>query len=227
MRLRFLALVLLPLRLPAQAVRDSMITVTASRQSKVAPDRASFYLVVEGTAETPTDAIARVDTKLKAVSEALKALGSRVTLDPPVAYGVGPSPTPNGYPGVASPATNLARSVIRVQLSRPEQIANVVAAAISAGAATSSSLAFESSVADSVRRTRIGDALNVARLEAEAIATALGAKLGVLVGVTASGAQFGFQGPSFLSFDNRFGQQATAPEVTITTTVTVQYRLVR
>jgi uncharacterized protein YggE len=168
-----------------------------------------------------------VDTKLKAVSEALKALGSRVTLDPPVAYGVGPSPTPNGYPGVASPATNLARSVIRVQLSRPEQIANVVAAAISAGAATSSSLAFESSVADSVRRTRIGDALNVARLEAEAIATALGAKLGVLVGVTASGAQFGFQGPSFLSFDNRFGQQAAAPEVTITTTVTVQYRLVR
>jgi uncharacterized protein YggE len=227
MRFRLLALALLPLRLPAQTVRDSVITVSASRTSRIAPDRASFYLVVEGTAETPADAVARVDTKLKTVSDALKTLGSRVVLDPPIAYGVGPSPAPNGYPGVATPTTHLARSVIRVQLTRPEQIANVVAAAISAGAASSSSLTFESSMADSVRRARIGDALTVAHMDAEAIATSLGAHLGTLVGVTTSGAQFGFQGPSTLYFDNRFGQQASTPDVAVTTTVTVQYRLVR
>ncbi len=227
MRLRLLALALLPLRLPAQVVRDSIVTVSATRTSRVVADRASFYVIVEGTAETPTDAVARVDAKLKSVSEALKALGSRVTLDPPIAYGVGPSPTPNAYPGMATPATNLARSVIRVQLSRPEQIANVVAAAIGAGAASSSSLTFESSVADSVRRARIGDALRVARMDAEAIATSLDARLGGLVGVSTSGGPFGFQAPSTLNFDNRFGQQASAPEIAVTTTVTVQYRLVR
>lgn len=228
MRLRILALALLPLRLPAQGVRDSVITVSASRTTKVAPDRASLYLIVEGTAETPTDAVARVDVKLKLVSEALKALGSRVALDPPIAYGVGPSPAVNGgYSGMNTPATNLARSVMRVQLNRPEQTANVVATAIGAGAATSSSLTFESSVADSVRRARIGDALNVARMDAEAIASSLGARLGTLVSVSTSGGPFGFQGPGMLNFDNRFGQQASVPEITVTTTVTVQYRLIR
>lgn len=227
MRLRFLLVTLLPLPLPAQAVRDSVVSVTASRTAKVAPDRASFYLIIEGTAETPADAIARVDTKLKAVLEALKSFGPRVVLDTPIAYGVGPSPAPNGYPTPPTPATNLARSVVRVQLNRPEQLGNVVAAAIGAGAATSSSLAFESSVADSIRRARIGEVLGAARTDAETIASALGARLGTLVGVTTSGTQFGFQGPSYLTFDTRFGQQSATPEVTVVTTVTVQYHLIR
>ncbi len=227
MRLALLAVLLLPLQLSAQIVRDSLITVTATRTSRVAPDRASLYLIVEGTAETATDAVARVDTKLKVVLEALKALAPRVTLDPPVAYGVGPSPAPIGYPGASTPPTSLARSVIRVQLSRPEQTASVIAAAISAGAASSSSLTFESSVADSVRRARIGDALGVARMDAEAIASSLGARLGTLVYVTTTGGPFGFQPPSALNFDTRFGQQASPPEITVTTTVTVQYHLIR
>ncbi len=227
MRIQLLALALLPLQLPAQTVRDSIITVTASRSSRVPPDRASLYVIVEGTAETATDAVTRVDTKVKAVSDALKALGSRVVLDPPVAYGVGPSPSPSGYPMASQTATNIARSVVRVQLGRPEQTANVVAAAINAGAASSSSLSFESSAADSVRRARIGDALGVARLDAETIATSLGARLGALVSVSTTGGPFNFQQPLSLNFDNRFGQQASVPEITITATVTVQYRLVR
>lgn len=227
MRFPLLALLVLPLQLPAQGVRDSIITVTASRTSRVAPDRASLYLIVEGTAETATDAVARVETKLKVVSEALKAFGSRAVLDPPVAYGVGPSTAQNGFPVANTPPTNLARSVIRVQLSHPAQIANVVAAAIAAGATGSSSLTFELSMVDSVRRARLGEAMNVARLDAEAIAGSLGARLGALIGVSTGGGQFGFQQPATLNFDNRFGQQAPPPEVTVATTVTVQYRLIR
>jgi hypothetical protein len=82
-------------------------------------------------------------------------------------------------------------------------------------------------VADSVRRARINDVLDVARRDAEAIAKSLGARLGALVSVNIGGGNFGFQAPSVLAFDNRFGQPAPAPEVTISTTVTVQYRLVR
>ena len=228
MRLRLLVLaLLLPLQLSAQTVRDSVVSVSTSRTSRIAPDRASFYVIVEGTAETPADAVARVDSKLRMVSDALKAFGSRVALDPPIAYGVGPSPAPNGYPGVATPATNLARSVMRVQLSRPDQIASVVAAAIGAGAATSSALTFESSVADSVRRARINDALSVARMDAESIASSLGAHLGALISVATSGGPFAFQAPSTLSFDSRFGQQAPSPDIVVTTTVTVQYHLIR
>src|SRR4029077_2781528 len=140
MRRFLLLLALLPVSLLAQTPRDSIVSVTASRTTRIAPDRASFYLIVEGTAETPADAITRVDTKVKAVTDALKSFGSRIKLDPPIAYGVGPPPALNGYPGVAAPATNLARSVIRVQIEHPEQTAPVIAA----GAASSSSLTFES-----------------------------------------------------------------------------------
>ncbi|MDB4906261.1 MAG: hypothetical protein JWO05_1045 [Gemmatimonadetes bacterium] len=213
----------------AQMPRDTVVSVTATRTSRIPPDRASFYVIVEGTAETPADANARVDGKLKTVVEALKGFGSRVRLDQPIAYGVGPSPSPNGFP-VAAPGTNLARSVIRVQLDRPEQTAQVIAAAIGAGAASSSSLAFESSSADSVRRVRISEALAAARLDAEAVAAALGARLGALVSVSTNsgGNTFGFQTSSTLTFDTRFSsQQAQTPDVVVTTTVTVQYRIIR
>lgn len=226
MRLRFLLLAALPAPLLAQTPRDSVITISTTRSAKIAPDRVSLYLVVEGTAETPADAIARVETKLKAIAEALKTFGSRVKLDPPVAYGVGPNVTGGGYPSGA-PSTNVARSVVRAQLNGTEQTAQIVAAAIGAGAANSSSLTFESSVADSVRRARIGEALGVARVDAEAIASSLGGRLGSLVSASSSGGPFSYQGPTTLNFDNRFGQQVQPPEIMLNVSVSVQYRLVR
>ena len=217
----------LPWPVLAQAPRDSVVSVSATRITRIAADRASLYLIVEGTAETANDAIARVETKGKAVMEALKGFGPRVRVDPPVSYGVGPTPNTNGYPGAASAPTNIARSVVRVQLDRLDQVASVVAAAIGAGAATSSSLTFESSVADSLRRSRITEVIGAARLDAETVAASMGARLGTLVSVTIAGNPFGFQGTPSLTFDNRFGQQNQVPEVQITTTATVQFRLAR
>ena len=218
---------LCPLPLLAQTPRDSVISVSAFRTTRVTPDRAALYLIVEGTAETAADAIARVDVKLKAVTDALKSFGARVRLDPPVSYGVGPTPSPNGYPSPSTPPTSLARSVMRAQLDRLDQLAPVVAAAIAAGAATISTLSFESSVADSVRRARINEAIGVARLDAEAIATSLGGRLGSLVSVSTTGNPFGFQSSSTLAFDARFVQQAQTPDIQVTTSVTVQFRIVR
>ena len=225
-RFLFLAAAL-PWPLLAQTPRDSVVTVSALRTVRIAPDRASLYFIVEGTAETSTDATARVDSKLKAVTDALKGFGARVRLDPPISYGVGPSPNPSGYPGAASPPTSLARSVLHLQLDRLDQLAAVMAAAIGAGAATTSSLTFESSVADSVRRARIGEAIAAARLDAEAIAASVGARLGSLVSISTSGGPFSFQGPQNLNFDGRFGQPAQVPDIQINTNVTVQFRLVK
>jgi len=225
MRTRFLVLALVPLPLAAQA-RDSIIAVSSTQTMRIAPDRASFYLLVEGTAETTADALARVNTKLKAVTDALKTFGSRVSLNRPMDYGVGPAPA-NGYPPPSSMATNVARSIMRVQLNRPEQLAQVIAAALAAGASGSSSLVFESTVADSVRRARIGEVLNSSRLDAEAIANSLGARLGALVSVSVNG-PFGYQGPSVLSFDNRYAQPPSQPpEIVVSTNVNVSYRIVR
>jgi uncharacterized protein YggE len=228
-RLRLLALVLavlVPIALRAQIPRDSIVTATASRTTRVAADRATFYVVVEGTAETAPDAVARVLTKLKAVSDALAGFGNRVEADRPIAYTVGATPAPNGYPGNLSPPSNIARSLIRVRVSRVDQLANVIGAALAAGAANGSSVSFESSVADSVRRAQISEALAVARSDAEAMAAALNGRLGAFVDVSTSGQQ-GFPQTNVLNLDNRFGQQPFAPEVTVTANVTVRYRLVR
>lgn len=226
MRLRYLLLAALPLSLPAQTVRDSVITVTATRTVRIAADRASLYLTLEGTAETAADAVARVDTKVKSVIEALKTFGARVASDPPIAYTVGAPPAPIGFPGVASPASNLARTVIRVHVTGVDRLAHIIAAALGAGAVSTSSLSFEATTGDSVRRMRTSEALAAARLDAEAIATALGGHVGALVDVsTTSGSNF--QQPAVLSFDSRFGQQAMAPEVTVTTNVTIRFRLTR
>ena len=227
MRFHFVVLAVLPLTLEAQAVRDSIITVTASRTARVAADRATLYVTVEGTAETAIDAVARVDTKIKGVTEALKSLGARVVSDAPIGYTVGPTPAPNGFPGVATPASNLARTVIRVSVTRMDQLAHMIAAVLGAGAVGTSAVTFEAAATDSVRRARIAEALAVARLDAEAIAASLGGRLGALVDVSSTGGASGFQQPTVLSFDTRFGQQAMAPEVTFTTNVTVRYRLVR
>src|SRR5215207_6263210 len=115
MRLGLAALVLLPAVVQAQAIRDSTISVSAVKISRIAPDRASMYVLVEGSAETATDAVARAETKLKAVSEAIKGLGSRAEPDRAITYSVGPAAQQNVYPGQAVPPSNVSRSVLRVQ----------------------------------------------------------------------------------------------------------------
>jgi uncharacterized protein YggE len=228
MRFRFALLALLPASLlqGQTAARDSLLTVSTSRSTRVVADRASLYVIVEGTAETAVDAVARAESKLKGVTDALAKLSPRVEADRPFAYTVGATPAPNGFPGVSTPPTNLARWVIRVQIPHAEQTAHVIAAVLGAGAASSSTLTFEVTGADSIRRSRISDAVAASRIDAEALAAAMGGRLGALVSVNVS-ALPNFQQQPFLSLDNRFGVQAATPEVTIGTTVAVCYHLIR
>ncbi len=225
MRLRLGLLVVFPLSLHAQVSRDSTITVSTNRTTRVVADRASFYVVVEGVAETALDAVSRVDTKLKAVVDALRNSGTRVEVDTPINYTVGATQSQNGYPAPQSPATNTARSVIRVQLTRVDQLAKVIATAIAAGAASTSTVAFETSNADSIRRVRLAEAIASARVDAEAMAQALGGHIGALVDASTSAGP-SFQQPPTLNFDGRFGQQSPVPDAAIVTSVVVRYRLV-
>ena len=234
MRLGFVALVLspavalMPAAAKAQAIRDSTITVSATRNSRIPPDRASMYVLVEGSAETPTDAVARVETKLKAVTEAIKGHGSRAEQDRAIMYSVGPAGQPNVYPPPGGPPSNVSRAVLRVHMQRADQVAHVAAAALAAGASGISAVTFEATTADSVRRSRMTEVLAIARSDAQALATALDGKLGAIVDVSSNTGNIGFAGPAMLNFDSRFMQQTTqVPEVAVNTSVTVRYRLVR
>lgn len=227
MRLGLVVLVLSPAVVQAQTIRDSTISVSATKVTRIVPDRATMYVLVEGSAETPSDAVTRAETKLKAVSEALKTLGSSAEPDRAITYSVGPAPQPNVYPGAGVPQSNISRAVLRVSMNRVDQIARVAAGALAAGASGVSTITFESTVADSVRRSRMTEALAVARADALALATALNGKLGGLVDVTSTAGNIGFAGPAMLNFETRFMQPTQVPEVTITTSVIVRYRLIQ
>ena len=230
MQRSLLLLAITPLVLAAQTgtvgARDSIVTVTSSRSTHIAADKASLYIVIEGTAETAPDAVTRVETKMNAVSEALKPFAGRAEIDRPMTYSVGPSAVQNVYPPSTAPATTLARAVIRVQLHRLDQMARLVATAIAAGASTTSTFSFESAAADSVRRERLGEAVAGARADAEVLARSVGGTIGALVDLSTQGGQTFLQSP-VLNLDSRFGGQSPAPEVVITATVTVRYRLLK
>src|SRR5258708_32047464 len=144
MRFQLLIAALVPFSLQAQVRTDSTIVVSATRTAHVAPDRGAMFVIVEGTAETAADANARVETKLRAVNDALKALGQRIEMERPVGYGVGLAQNPNAYPMPTNSTSYVSRPVIRVRINRLDQISAVVAAAIAAGATSASSLIFES-----------------------------------------------------------------------------------
>lgn len=229
-----LLLTLLPVTIQAQGARLEMsdgeprIVVTATRSARIVPDRATVYILVEGSGESPPDAAQRASQKLQAVSSAIRQAGLAVDAASAMPYGVTPAPNLNGYPGASAQASYVARFAIRVQLARLDQITPLAAAAITAGASSSSAPLFEASTADSARRVRFTEALATAKQDAEALASALGGRLGALIEVATTGAP-AHGGPSgFMSFVNRYdyGSPTQSPDVQVSATVTVRYRFV-
>lgn len=224
---RLLALVLVPVAIQAQVMRDSIITVNTARSFRVSADRASLFVSVEGTAETAREAVSRAEAKLAAVTAALRGARDGVEMGAPVTFSVGPTMSARGFPGAPAAPSLTARAAIRVQVTRLSYLAPAVSAALDAGAAGASSVVFESTSADSTRRAVVVEALTDARKEAEAIAASLGGRVGALVDVSTSGGDRGFQGPTVFAFDGGFGQQGFAPEVLLNVTVIMRFRLIR
>jgi len=213
----------------AEADTAPRIVVTVTRSMRVVPDRATFFVTLEGSAETPADALKRVQQKLDAVLTAVRALGGRVEAAVPIPYGIAPAPNQSGYPQMPAALPYVARYALRITPRRLEQIREIAATAIAAGALSSSAPQFEASATDSVRRALIAEAIQQAQREADAVAESLGGRRGTLVDLTVgSNPSFGFQS-STISFSSRFdmGGPTNAPEVQVVTNVTARYRLMR
>lgn len=227
-----LALALLALTLPAgplraQAVAElspaPRISVTVTRLARVPADRAVLYASVEGTAETAADAADRATLKARAVETALRALG--LPVESAVAYGAGGVPLMNSYPGMPQQPQVVSRMVVRVPLANLRQAAAAAAAAHGAGASAAPITGFESSKADSVRRTLYAEAVAAARSDAEALAQAMNVRLGRPADASLV---TGSQGAPFGGYLNLFGRSfdggsQTPPDVTVSATVVIRY----
>lgn len=227
-----LALTLLaaPLALGAQApfATDTTprINVNVTRSARVIPDRVSFYVTIEGSAETPADAVRRVQQKLEAV---LAAVGPRVESHTVLPYGVVPAPNTGGFPQQAAVLPFVARYAVKLTPRRVGDMQELASSAIGAGALGTAGLQYEFSSPDSVRRELIASAIRQGEREADAVAASLGGRRGALVSVSVGSAPtFGPQS-STLSFSTRFdmGGQVQSPESQVTSNVNLTYRLLR
>src|SRR6478609_3795531 len=98
MRNALLAVLALPTLARAQAARletadpEPRIVVTATRMTRIAPDRVTLYITVEGSGESPAEAAQRGAQKLQAVTTALQTLVSGRDAISALPYGVSPAP---------------------------------------------------------------------------------------------------------------------------------------
>jgi hypothetical protein len=233
MRVIVSLLTVLPALVQAQGARldatetEPRIVVTATRTARIAPDKATIYITVEGSGETPAEAAQRGGQKLQAVTAAVQSYGARDAIVS-LPYGVSPAPNMNGFPGSSSQSSFVARYVIRVQPTRVDQVTALAVAAIAAGASATSPPAFEATGADSARRQRYAEALTQARRDAEALATALGGRLGPVVEASSNTGPVFSNNSNFVNFVNRYEYAGPVqpPDVVVTANVTVRYRFI-
>lgn len=227
-------LVLLPSGALGQGARvetadsEPRIIATATRTARITPDRVTLYVTVEGSGESPTEAAQRAAQRLQAVRSALQPFATGRDAISTVPYGVSPAPNMPGFPGTSSQTSFVARYVVRVQPARIDQITQLGTAAIAAGASAASHPMFEASSADSVRRLRYAEALSHARRDAEALAAALGGRLGAILEVSSTGGPRQGDSPPYFTFVTRyeFPGQVQPPDVLVSATVTVRYRFI-
>ena len=188
------------LELPTQTQRMEGVTVIGEAVRRLTPERAEF--VIEITASAPTAAQALRDNQAKTaqVMQAATALGVQeqdiqsislqvYTLYSPVMQAL---PGYGGMPQIGQPgfspygATTAdvqlgsyhARNTLRVNVREPARTGEIVDAAARAGATITGAFSFAVSDETSARRSALEAAGKDARTKAEALAAAVGKKVG-------------------------------------------------
>ena len=156
----------------------SQLVTTGRGEARVAPDRATVELAIETRSADPAEARRLNARKEGAVLARLRALGVPTADVTTVAYLGG------DWEGSMRERDNVARSVIRIVLRRPEQVGSVVDSALAGGATRVASIVFASSREGEARRTALASAIAETRADAEAMARAAGGTLGPLVELT-------------------------------------------
>lgn len=155
---------------------QAQIVTQATGRAKAAPDRATLMISVQTRAGTAEAAASQNATRQRAVIDALRAAGlsqdqistTGYSVHPDMRYSEDREPRILGY---------VVTNTVRADIREMERVGRAIDAALGAGANMISSLTFSSSRADSARREALGEAVRLARQEAEAIAAAAGGRI--------------------------------------------------
>ncbi|NOT08906.1 MAG: SIMPL domain-containing protein [Gemmatimonadales bacterium] len=234
MRVTFLlALLVVPPTAFAQGARldnsdDPRINVGATRMIRLVPDRVTLHFLVEAGGDAPAEALRKVGLKVDAVTAAIRQAGAPADAMVSYPYGLTPAPNQNSLSNMVGQVTHVARHVVRVQLSKMDQVIPLSAAAMTAGATSTALPILEASSADSARRVRYPEVVAAARADAMALAASLGGSLGPLVSVSSNNFQDNAFSNNQLQFSNNFsyGGSIPVPEVRLSITVNLAFKFI-
>jgi uncharacterized protein YggE len=163
------------------------IETVGTGQRRVAPDRANVHLIIETRAPTAAGAAAQNTRAVTAVVDTLRRAGldSGVTTS---SYHVGPNYEPSPERMEPRRTGYLARTVLRVRMTRLDEVGRVIDMGLAKGATGVEAVYFESSRVEDERRAALAEAAAAARRDAEVLARAMGGSLGRMISISTAGA---------------------------------------
>ncbi len=159
----------------------AQIVVSGTGETRVTPDRAIISIGVYSRATTAATAARENARKQQAIIDTLRALGIPRDQISTTQFNVSPEMRhipASGRNEITGYAVN---NVVRVEVRQLEQVATVIDASLAKGANQINSLDFVVFNADEPRRRALTQAIERARMDAEAMARAAGGSLGVLL----------------------------------------------
>jgi uncharacterized protein YggE len=171
---------------PAPSAREPELTTSGRGETRLAPDYACVTIGVTNPAQNAVDAASENARRFESILGALHSFGlndrqlltSRYNLTQNFEYPKNGQPKPSGF---------VARSTIRAEVRRLEDLGKIIDASIASGATEVSGVQFLASNTDEARRTAMTEAVRQARADADAMARAAGGTLGRLIALNSGG----------------------------------------
>jgi uncharacterized protein YggE len=170
----------------APSAREPELTTNGRGETRLAPDYAYVTIGVTNPAQNAVDAASENARRFESIMGALRSFGlndrqlltSRYNLTQNFEYPKNGQPKPSGF---------VARSTIRAEVHRLEDLGKIIDASIASGATEVSGVQFLASNTDEARRTAMTEAVRQARADADAMARAAGGSLGRLIALNSGG----------------------------------------
>ena len=170
----------------APSAKDPEVTTSGRGETRLAPDYAYVTIGVTNPAQNAVDAASENARRFESILGALRSFGlndrqlltSRYNLTQNFEYPKNGQPKPSGF---------VARSTIRAEVRRLEDLGKIIDASIASGATEVSGVQFLASNTDEARRTAMTEAVRQARADADAMARAAGGSLGRLIALNSGG----------------------------------------
>jgi uncharacterized protein len=157
------------------------IVVTGSGETRVTPDRAIINIGVYSRATTAAAAARENARKQQAIVDTIRALGIPREQISTTQFNVHPEMRHIPQSGRSEITGYAVNNVVRVEVRQLDRVAALIDAALAKGANQINSLDFFVFNADEPRRRALTQAIERARLDAEAMARAAGGSLGTLL----------------------------------------------